>query len=87
MLCWIFRSTMRVKLQSKQFYPYLRVKIRNGFALSGIDLKIKKGSVVGIIGDNGAGKSTLLRVIGGIYEPDREISLFMVMLFCWHHSD
>ena len=27
-------------------------------ALSGIDLKIKKGSVVGIIGDNGAGRNT-----------------------------
>lgn len=56
----------------KQFLSLFRGSNKKWFrALSGIDLKIKKGSVVGIIGDNGAGKSTLLRVIGGIYKPDR----------------
>jgi len=38
-------------------------------ALHNISLKIKKGSVVSIIGSNGAGKSTLLNTILGINKP------------------
>lgn len=39
-------------------------------ALQNINLSIKEGERVGIIGFNGAGKSTLLRLILGIYPPD-----------------
>jgi branched-chain amino acid transport system ATP-binding protein len=39
-------------------------------ALSKIDLKVEKNSVVGLIGPNGAGKSTLFNVITGVYSPD-----------------
>lgn len=38
-------------------------------ALSNINLNIKDGDRIGIIGHNGAGKSTLLRCITGIYQP------------------
>ena len=38
-------------------------------ALNDINLSIKKGEKVGIIGHNGAGKSTLLKTICQIYEP------------------
>jgi ABC-type polysaccharide/polyol phosphate transport system ATPase subunit len=38
-------------------------------ALEGIDLSIRDGERVGIIGQNGAGKSTLLRVLAGVYPP------------------
>ncbi|RJU94567.1 MAG: ATP-binding cassette domain-containing protein, partial [Candidatus Poseidoniales archaeon] len=66
-----FHNAGKTTIQ-KQFLSLFKSQNKKWFrALSGIDLKIKKGSVVGIIGDNGAGKSTLLRVIGGIYEPDR----------------
>lgn len=37
-------------------------------ALENINLEIKEGERVGIIGHNGAGKSTLLKVLAGIYE-------------------
>ncbi len=39
-------------------------------ALDGIDLEVRPGEAVGIVGDNGSGKSTLLRLIAGISEPD-----------------
>lgn len=35
-------------------------------ALKGINLKIKKGEKLGIIGTNGSGKTTLLKIIAGI---------------------
>ena len=43
-----------------------RVNVR---ALSDIDLDIKSGDRLGLIGANGAGKTTLLKVLAGIYSP------------------
>ena len=39
------------------------------WALQDINLDIKLGSTVGLVGHNGSGKSTLLKVIGGIIAP------------------
>ena len=38
-------------------------------ALSGINLELKSGDRLGLIGHNGAGKSTMLRMLAGVYEP------------------
>lgn len=38
-------------------------------ALSDINIEIKKGEVVGLVGSNGAGKSTLLKVVAGVMKP------------------
>ncbi|AKL96671.1 amino acid/amide ABC transporter ATP-binding protein 2, HAAT family [Clostridium aceticum] len=38
-------------------------------ALRGIDIEVKEGQIVSIIGSNGAGKSTLLNAISGVVKP------------------
>ena len=39
-------------------------------ALKSVDLELRRGEIMGIVGDNGAGKSTLMKVLSGAYLAD-----------------
>lgn len=39
------------------------------YALNDVTFQIKKGDMVGIVGENGAGKSTLLKILTGVITP------------------
>jgi ABC-type sugar transport system ATPase subunit len=39
-------------------------------ALKGIDLELRGGEVLALLGENGAGKSTLIKILGGAHAPD-----------------
>jgi D-xylose transport system ATP-binding protein len=38
-------------------------------ALSGVDMEIRRGEVLALLGDNGAGKSTFVKVLAGAHRP------------------
>ncbi|MGF1562381.1 MAG: ATP-binding cassette domain-containing protein [Geminicoccaceae bacterium] len=52
---------IRVEKLVKRFGPFT--------ALNGIDLEVRKGEVLALLGDNGAGKSTLIKILSGVHKP------------------
>jgi len=54
----------------KEALSFGKVKRSHDFwALQDINLEVKPGTTLGIMGRNGAGKSTLLRIISGVLQP------------------
>ncbi|WP_114240967.1 ABC transporter ATP-binding protein [Dyella sp. C9] len=67
---------MNAVLQASAVTPEAPVQVRGlthrydgQTVLSGVDLALEPGSVLGLIGRNGAGKSTLIRAVLGLLQP------------------
>ena len=35
-----------------------------------VDLKLRQGEILALLGENGSGKTTLMNMLSGIYKPD-----------------
>src|SRR6185503_13156689 len=44
-------------------------KVRSAQALAGLDLRVPRGAICGLLGRNGAGKTTTIKVLLGIARP------------------
>jgi len=51
-------------------HPFGKKFHREFYALKNINLEVKKGEILGIVGRNGSGKSTLLKLISGVVQPN-----------------
>jgi simple sugar transport system ATP-binding protein len=55
-------DVLRVEHIAKRFGPVT--------ALRDVNLHLRKGEILGLLGDNGAGKSTLIKIVCGFQKPD-----------------
>ncbi len=58
-------------LDVRDVHKTYRMKASSLHVLKGIDLQIKEGEIISIVGPSGVGKSTLLHIIGILDRPDK----------------
>lgn len=65
-------GTTQTKFQKDNCFLQLRevTKRFGGIrALEGVNLEIRRGEVLGLLGDNGAGRTTLVKIMSGVHHP------------------
>jgi putative ABC transport system ATP-binding protein len=48
----------------------IRKRFGEATALAGVDLEVRRGAIVGLVGPNGSGKTTLLHAVAGLLAID-----------------
>jgi lipoprotein-releasing system ATP-binding protein len=57
-------------LKVQNLHKSYRTKAESLYVLRGLDLEIRSGEIVSIVGPSGSGKSTLLHILGALDRPD-----------------
>lgn len=73
-------------LEVKQISKEFRKNKKCLFQLSQINMQIKQGEILGIVGASGSGKSTLLKLIGGLQKPTTGSIVFQGKTLEFHRT-
>jgi ABC-2 type transport system ATP-binding protein len=65
----VYQSSIKPEGLKNSFVSFFKREYKNKIALSGVNLKIGRGQIVGLVGANGAGKNTLLKLLSGLIYP------------------
>lgn len=64
------RKSFRILSPTSASKGFMRKSYEDYVVFDGVDLEVRKGDILGILGRNGCGKSTFMKIISGIIEPD-----------------
>ena len=64
-------------LELKGIYKWYNTGVNRTFILKDVDLAVKAGEFISVMGPSGSGKSTLLNIIGMLDEPSQGEYIFM----------
>ncbi len=66
-----FVMSEKSSIRERVFSLFVGHKKRKLHALKNVEMEIRKGEFIGVIGRNGSGKSTLLKIVMGAIPPDK----------------
>lgn len=67
----IYRVPSKSKGLKSSIKSFVKKKYRETNALKNVNIVVKEGDIIGVIGANGAGKTTLIKVITGLLYPEQ----------------
>ena len=65
----VYKLYDKMRDRVKDAFGFGKGTFKLHYALNGVNMDIRRGETVGIIGTNGSGKSTILKIITGVLHP------------------